>query len=46
MNIYQITDLIRTKQSALNFLRQRNILRSVPPQCPSCTQPMTGNHSE
>lgn len=40
MDIYQITDLIRTKESALDFLRQRNILRSVPPPCPSCNQPM------
>ena len=41
MNIYQITDLIHTKESSIQFLQERNILRSVPPICPSCNQRMS-----
>ena len=41
MNIYHITDLIHTKESSIQFLQERNILRSVPPLCPSCNQRMS-----
>jgi hypothetical protein len=44
MDIYQITDLIRTKESSIQFLHERNILRSLPPLCSSCNQPMSENH--
>ena len=41
MDIYQISQLIHTKESTIQFLQQRSILRSVPPRCPSCNQPMS-----
>ena len=42
MNIIEITNLIRTTEDALAFLRQRSILRALdrPPICPVCGEEM------
>ena len=43
MNIFDFTDQIRDTNSAIAFLREREILRSDPPQCPDddCDREMT-----
>uniref|UniRef100_A0A914HGG1 Transposase n=1 Tax=Globodera rostochiensis TaxID=31243 RepID=A0A914HGG1_GLORO len=43
MNIFEFTDQIRDKDRAIEFLRQRDILRSDPPECPNyqCNRQMT-----
>ena len=42
MNILKITNLIRTTEDALAFLRQRGVLRTLdrPPICPVCGEEM------
>ena len=42
MNILEITNLIRTTEDALAFLRQRGVLRTLdrPPICPVCGEEM------
>ena len=43
MNIFQLTEHIRSNEAAIEFLRKRGILRALdhPPLCPLCGQEMT-----
>lgn len=41
MDIVEFCDQFRTTDLAIVFLRNRGILRSVPPRCPDCRLPMT-----
>ena len=42
MNIFEITDQVRTNEDAIQFLRERGILRSLdnPPICDACGEAM------
>ena len=42
MNIFEITDQVRTNEDAIQFLRDRGILRSLdnPPICDVCGEAM------
>uniref|UniRef100_A0A1I8BC29 Transposase n=1 Tax=Meloidogyne hapla TaxID=6305 RepID=A0A1I8BC29_MELHA len=46
MNIIEITNLVRTTEDALAFLRERGIIRAVdhPPICPACGLEMQLKH--
>ena len=36
MNIFEVSEHTRTNESAIQFLQDRGILRSLAPQCPNC----------
>ena len=42
MNLFQLAEHIRSNEAAIEFLRQRGILRALdhPPLCPVCGQEM------
>ena len=42
MNLFQLCEHIRSNETAIEFLRQRGILRALdhPPLCPECGQEM------
>ena len=46
MNIFEISEHTRNLQSAIQFLHDREILRSIPALCPSCNNPMSKNNSD
>ena len=43
MDLFQLIQHINTSESAIEFLRERGILRIVPPRCPlaTCEKEMT-----
>lgn len=41
MDMLTFFERIRTPELAIEFLRERNILRSIPPRCITCRRPMT-----
>ena len=41
MNLLQLMEECSTNDATYNFLKQRHILRSVPPICPNCARDMT-----
>ena len=43
MDIFQLVEHIRSNEAAIEFLRQRGILRAIdhPPLCPLCGQEMS-----
>lgn len=43
MDIFQITVQIQSNEDATQFLRQSQILRSVPNLCPNCNEPLKEN---
>ena len=43
MNIFEIFEHVRSKEAAIEFLRQRGILRSVALVCPNCGENMSEN---
>ena len=42
MNLFQLAEHIRSNEAAIEFLRQRGILRALdhPPLCPECGHDM------
>ena len=41
MELFELIPHINTSEDAIQFLRDRGILRSVPPLCPTCQEQMT-----
>ena len=43
MNLFQLSEHIRSNEAAIEFLRQRGILRALdhPPLCPECGHEMS-----
>ena len=41
MDLFSLIPHINTSENAIEFLRQRGVLRSLPPRCPECQREMT-----